>query len=67
MTEEIDIWHGANFLVKRHSADALVVAVQRADQWLAEGDADGQRIWTRISAALRELQRAEPAAGEWRN
>lgn len=67
MTEEIDIWRAANLLVKRHGPDAEVAAAQRADELLAQGDVEGQRIWKRIVAAVRELQRATPAAGERRN
>lgn len=52
--------------MKRHGDDAAIVAVQRADECIAQGDLDGQMIWKRIGAAVRELQR-EPAAGERRN
>ena len=67
MTEEIDIWRAADLLVKRHGDDAEITAAQRADERLAEGDLDGQMIWKRILAAVRELQRKTPAAGERRN
>lgn len=67
MTEEIDIWRAAHLLVKRHGADAETTAATRADELLAQGDVDGQRIWKRIVAAVRELQRTKPAAGERQN
>ncbi|HEV2160677.1 MAG TPA: hypothetical protein VGR52_00350 [Stellaceae bacterium] len=67
MTEEIDIWRAADLLVKRHGADAETVAAQRADELLAQGDADGERIWKRILAAVHDLRRAKLAAGERRN
>lgn len=67
MTEEIDIWRAAHLLVKRHGADAGAAAAQRADELLAEGDVDGERLWKRIVAAVRELRRTTPAAGEQRN
>ena len=67
MTEEIDIWRAAHLLVKRHGADGLIVAAERADELLASGDMDGERIWKRIGAAVRELQRTKPAVGERRN
>lgn len=67
MTEEVDIWRAAHLLVKRHGADAEIAAAQRADELLAQGDVDGQRIWNRIVAAVRELQRTVPSAGERRN
>lgn len=67
MTEEIDIWRAAHLLVKRHGDDAAIVAAQRADELMAQGDLDGQRIWKRILGAVHELQRTKPAAGERRN
>lgn len=67
MTEEIDIWRAAHLLVKRYGVDAETVTAQRADELLAQGDTDGQRIWKRILAAVHELQRTKPAAGERRN
>lgn len=67
MIEEIDVWRAADLLVKRHGADAEIVAAKRADELLAQGDVDGQRIWKRILAAVHELQRTKPAAGERRN
>ena len=67
MTEDIDIWRAAHLLVKRHGADAVAVAAQRADELLAQGDVDGQHIWKRIVNAVHELQRTKPAAGERRN
>lgn len=67
MTEEIDIWRAAHLLVKRHGGDAEVVAAHRSDELLVQGDADGQRTWKRILAAVHELRRTKPAAGELRN
>ena len=67
MTEDIDIWRAAHLLVKRHGADAATVAAQRADELLAEGDLDGERIWKRIVGAVRELQQTKLTANERRN
>jgi hypothetical protein len=61
MTEETDIWRAADLLVKRHGDDAAIVAAQRADERMAEGDLDGQMIWKRILAAINELQRTQLA------
>ena len=41
MTEETDIWRAADLLVKRHGANAVIVAAQRADELLVNGDVDG--------------------------
>jgi hypothetical protein len=45
--DDLDIWRAANLLVNRHSDDAGMVAVRRADELLAVGDADGSAIWIR--------------------
>lgn len=64
MTSDLDIWRTANILVKQHGDDAEIVAAQRADELLDKGDLEGQRVWKRIVAAVRELQRNEPLKGE---
>ena len=61
---DLDIWRAANILVKRHGRDAAVVAAQRADECMAAGDTDGQRIWKHILDAIRELLRDKPDEGE---
>ena len=38
----------------------------KADAMLDMGDLDGAAVWWRIVAAINELQREEPAAGERR-
>jgi triphosphoribosyl-dephospho-CoA synthetase len=61
MVDDPDIWQAALLLVKRHGADATVVAAKRADELLADGDVDG---WKRILAAVNELSRTKPVEGE---
>lgn len=56
---DLDIWRTANLLVKRHGRDGAIVAAQRADECLAAGDVDGQRLWKRIVEATLELLRVE--------
>ena len=34
---DIDVWRAADLLIKRHGADAAIVAAQRADELLAQG------------------------------
>ncbi|MGH7008124.1 MAG: hypothetical protein ACRED7_06960 [Stellaceae bacterium] len=67
MTDDMDIWRAANLLIGRHGADAAIVAAQRADEFLAEGDLDGQHVWKLIGNAVRELQRKELAPNERRH
>jgi hypothetical protein len=38
MTAEFDIWRPANIIVKQHGEDAAIIATQRADAVLADGD-----------------------------
>ncbi len=64
MTSELDIYRTANVLVKRYGEDAALEAAQRADAMLEEGSLDGQRVWKRVLAAVKEIQRQEPREGE---
>jgi hypothetical protein len=41
MISDPDIWGAAQLVVKRHDADAPIVAAQRADELFEEGDLDG--------------------------
>ncbi len=50
--------------MKRHGADAAIVAAQRADALLDAGDIEGKIVWKRIVAAVNELQRRERRPGE---
>ena len=64
MIADVDIWRAANLLVKQHGFDAALVAAQRADDLLAQGDVEGERIWKKITQAINELQRTRPNADE---
>lgn len=57
MTEDIDIWRAAKLLVDRHGNEAPVHAATRADELLADGDIEGQRVWMRILRAIEEFLR----------
>ncbi len=57
MIDDMDIWRAAKLLVDRHGDEAPIHAAMRADEMLAEGDVDGQRIWKRILSAIEELLR----------
>ena len=45
MTAEFDIWRAAIIIVKQHGEDAAIIAAQRADALLAEGDIEGQLVF----------------------
>lgn len=55
MTSDLDIYHTANELIKRHGKDAPINAAMRADELMAAGDMDGQAVWKRVLAAIDEL------------
>ncbi len=57
MTSEIDIYRTANVLIREHGEDAALEAAQRADALLEKGCLDGQRVWKRVLAAVKEIQR----------
>ncbi len=52
-----NIWRDALLMVKRYSEDAAIQAGVRADELLAEGNADGAGTWRAIIRAIEELQR----------
>ncbi len=51
MVIDLDIYRTANEYIKRYSENAAVHAAMRADELLAKGDLNGQRVWIRIIAA----------------
>ncbi len=64
MTSGLDIYRTANVLIREHGEDAALEAAQRADAMLEKGCLDGQRVWKRVLAAVKEIQRQEPREGE---
>jgi hypothetical protein len=50
--------------VKAHGEDAAIVAAQRADALLVEGDVEGHRVFIAIMKAVEKLRRAAPNEGE---
>ncbi len=64
MTSDLNIYRTANVLVKHYGEDAALEAAQRADIMLEKGAIDGQRVWKRVLAAVKEIQREVPREGE---
>ena len=64
MTSEIDIFRTASVLIREHGEAATLEAAQRADAMLEKGSLGGQRVWKRVMAAVKEIQREEPREGE---
>jgi len=64
MTFDLDIYRTASVLIREHGEEAALEAAQQADAMLEEGSLDGQRVWKRVLAAVKEIQRQEPREGE---
>jgi hypothetical protein len=64
LTSDLDIYRTASVLVKHYGEDADLEAVQRADAMLEKGSLDGQRVWKRVLAAVKEIQRQERGSRE---
>ncbi len=64
VTSDLDIYRTASVLIRQHAEDATFEAAQRADGMLDKGYLGGQRIWKRVLAAVKEIQRQEPREGE---
>jgi hypothetical protein len=65
--DELDVWRAAQVIINRHGADAELVVARRVDHMIARGNADGEEIWRKILAAIRELQKNRPPPGEARH
>ncbi len=63
MIPDWEICSAANTLIKHHGDGAVLHAAQRADVLLERGDLDGRRVWHRIEAAVREMQRGPGEGG----
>ena len=64
MTSDRDSYRTASVLIREHGEDAAFEAAQRADAMPEKGSLDGQRIWKRVLAVVKEIQRQEPREGE---
>ena len=54
-------YRSARLLMRLHGADAAAQATDVAQALLASGDPEGLRIWTRIGAAIEQLQQGAGA------
>jgi hypothetical protein len=57
MTAGADIFRLVKLLIDQHGDTAEIAAAHRADELLAKGDMNGQSLWLRNGAAIRELRR----------
>jgi hypothetical protein len=65
MIPDLNIWRCAALMVKHYGDTADIEAASRADEYLAKGELDGQRVWLRIAKAIDEVRTVK--AGEVRN
>jgi len=52
---ERDVWDAAGVLIEEHGEHAAIVAAQRADEFLEQGDMDRRRLWIRITQAVASM------------
>ena len=64
MISDLDLWRAANVMIKRYGDGAATEVAMRADEFLDQGNLDGQRLWMRIVQAIEEMQRERPRDGE---
>jgi hypothetical protein len=55
VTSGLDIYRAAQALIKQHGEEAAAHAAGRAQELLAESDAEGHATWIRIVKAVRVL------------
>ena len=55
--DDPDIFRAAQLMIEQHGPEAPLRASMRADQLLAERDAEGSAVWRRILEAIEELTR----------
>lgn len=56
MIPDIDIWRCAQLMVNNHGDEAALEAAAMADDFLAKGNIEAQRVWLRIVKAIDELK-----------
>lgn len=60
MTSDLDIYRSAAVLIRQHGENAPLEVARLADTMLEKGDLEGQRVWKRVLAAVKELMNTAP-------
>jgi hypothetical protein len=60
MISDLDIWRCAQLMINNHGDEAALEAAATADEWLAKGNIEAQRMWMRIAEAIDELRTVKP-------
>jgi hypothetical protein len=53
---DVDIWRCAALMINNHGDEASLEAATMADDFLAKGNIEAQRVWMRIAKAIDELR-----------
>ena len=64
LVTELDIWRSAYAVLKITANMQEIIAAMRADSFLEKGDLDGNRVWMRVLARVRELRREKSPGDE---
>lgn len=59
MVFELDIWHAANDLIRRHHSKAVIQAARRIDECVRAGDYHSKDTWVTVLRAIEAMQRKE--------
>ena len=62
--DDLDIWRSARLLLDQHGPLAIERACDRIHELCAVGDMEGCAVWSRVVAAINELERQDRHAGE---
>ena len=49
---DLDTWRAAQVMIKRYGDGAVIEAAMRADEFLDQGNLDGERLWMRIMQTM---------------
>ena len=62
MNRDKEIYGIASAYLRQHGQDAAIEAAMRADALLEAGDMEGQRVWLKVVAAIKELSSVAPGS-----
>lgn len=62
--DPIDLWRAADLMIKLYGENAMLMAAQRADALLEQGDTEGFFAWKRVARAIDDLERRQRRSDE---
>lgn len=63
MISDLDIYRTANGWIRQHGGKAHQMALDMAEVFAGRGEPEGEAVWRRIAAAVKELQARERPEG----